>query len=66
MPVTMVTEGCHWWIDRKLLHQRMEGKEISEEDNVLPKHQRVKDLCQRDEYQTACQQTGQVGHTPGT
>uniref|UniRef100_A0A673A0P6 Sulfatase 2 n=1 Tax=Sphaeramia orbicularis TaxID=375764 RepID=A0A673A0P6_9TELE len=43
----------------KLLHQRVEGKEVSEEDNVLPKHQRVKDLCQRDEYQTPCQQTGQ-------
>ncbi|XP_038164957.1 extracellular sulfatase Sulf-2-like isoform X2 [Cyprinodon tularosa] len=43
----------------KLLHQRVEGKEVSEEENVLPKHQRVKDLCQRAEYQTPCQQTGQ-------
>lgn len=43
----------------KLLHQRVEGKEPSQEENFLPKHQRVKDLCQRDEYQTACQQTGQ-------
>ncbi|XP_033484772.1 extracellular sulfatase Sulf-2-like isoform X1 [Epinephelus lanceolatus] len=43
----------------KLLHQRVEGKEVSQEENFLPKHQRVKDLCQRAEYQTACQQTGQ-------
>uniref|UniRef100_A0A8C7XRI6 Sulfatase 2 n=1 Tax=Oryzias sinensis TaxID=183150 RepID=A0A8C7XRI6_9TELE len=42
----------------KLLHQRVEGKEVSQE-NFLPKHQRVKDLCQRAEYQTPCQQTGQ-------
>uniref|UniRef100_A0A665U3S9 Extracellular sulfatase Sulf-2-like n=1 Tax=Echeneis naucrates TaxID=173247 RepID=A0A665U3S9_ECHNA len=44
----------------KLLHQRVEGKEVSQEENFLPKHQRVKDLCQRAEYQTPCQQTGQV------
>uniref|UniRef100_A0A7N6BTJ4 Sulfatase 2b n=1 Tax=Anabas testudineus TaxID=64144 RepID=A0A7N6BTJ4_ANATE len=43
----------------KLLHQRVEGKEVSQEENFLPKHQRVKDLCQRAEYQTPCQQTGQ-------
>uniref|UniRef100_A0A3Q3AD59 Extracellular sulfatase Sulf-2-like n=1 Tax=Kryptolebias marmoratus TaxID=37003 RepID=A0A3Q3AD59_KRYMA len=43
----------------KLLHQRVEGKEVSPEENFLPKHQRVKDLCQRAEYQTPCQQTGQ-------
>ncbi|KAK1898100.1 Extracellular sulfatase Sulf-2 [Dissostichus eleginoides] len=43
----------------KLLHQLMEGKEVSQEENFLPKHQRVKDLCQRAEYQTPCQQTGQ-------
>ncbi|XP_011471255.1 extracellular sulfatase Sulf-2 isoform X1 [Oryzias latipes] len=42
----------------KLLHQQVEGKEVSQE-NFLPKHQRVKDLCQRAEYQTPCQQTGQ-------
>lgn len=48
---------------RKLLHQRVEGKEVSQEENFLPKHQRVKDLCQRAEYQTPCQQTGQVTHT---
>ncbi|XP_034447517.1 extracellular sulfatase Sulf-2-like isoform X1 [Hippoglossus hippoglossus] len=43
----------------KLLHQRVEGKEVTQEENFLPKHQRVKDLCQRAEYQTPCQQTGQ-------
>ncbi|MEQ2182272.1 Extracellular sulfatase Sulf-2, partial [Goodea atripinnis] len=43
----------------KLLHQRVEGKEVSQEENFLPKHQRVKDLCQRAEYQTPCQQTRQ-------
>ncbi|XP_067382396.1 extracellular sulfatase Sulf-2-like isoform X4 [Channa argus] len=43
----------------KLLHQRVEGKEVSQEENFLPKHQRVKDLCQRAEYQTPCQQMGQ-------
>ncbi|XP_054879872.1 extracellular sulfatase Sulf-2-like isoform X2 [Poeciliopsis prolifica] len=43
----------------KLLHQQAEGKEVSQEENFLPKHQRVKDLCQRAEYQTPCQQTGQ-------
>uniref|UniRef100_A0A7N6AYZ4 Extracellular sulfatase n=1 Tax=Anabas testudineus TaxID=64144 RepID=A0A7N6AYZ4_ANATE len=48
-----------WSVNRKLLHQRVEGKEVSQEENFLPKHQRVKDLCQRAEYQTPCQQTGQ-------
>ncbi|XP_063740943.1 extracellular sulfatase Sulf-2b isoform X2 [Eleginops maclovinus] len=43
----------------KLLHMLVEGKEVSQEENFLPKHQRVKDLCQRAEYQTPCQQTGQ-------
>ncbi|XP_037552824.1 extracellular sulfatase Sulf-2 [Nematolebias whitei] len=43
----------------KLLHQQVERKEVSPEENFLPKHQRVKDLCQRAEYQTPCQQTGQ-------
>ncbi|XP_019205129.1 extracellular sulfatase Sulf-2b isoform X2 [Oreochromis niloticus] len=43
----------------KLLHQVVEGKEVSQEENFLPKRQRVKDLCQRAEYQTPCQQTGQ-------
>ena len=52
--------ACVWFVNRKLLHQRVEGKEVSQEENFLPKHQRVKDLCQRAEYQTPCQQTGQV------
>ncbi|KAM9343765.1 extracellular sulfatase Sulf-2b isoform 1-T1 [Pholidichthys leucotaenia] len=43
----------------KLLHQHVEGKEVSQEENFLPKRQRVKDLCQRAEYQTPCQQIGQ-------
>uniref|UniRef100_A0A8D3E2A8 Extracellular sulfatase n=1 Tax=Scophthalmus maximus TaxID=52904 RepID=A0A8D3E2A8_SCOMX len=43
----------------KLLHQHVEGKEVTQEENFLPKYQRVKDLCQRAEYQTPCQQTGQ-------
>lgn len=43
----------------KLLHQRLDGKEVTQEENFLPKHQRVKDLCQRSEYQTPCQQRGQ-------
>ncbi|KAM6977709.1 LOW QUALITY PROTEIN: extracellular sulfatase Sulf-2-like [Aplochiton taeniatus] len=43
----------------KLLPQRVEGKEMSQEENFLPKYQRVKDLCQRSEYQTPCQQLGQ-------
>ncbi|KAM9350277.1 extracellular sulfatase Sulf-2-like [Symphorus nematophorus] len=50
---------CVCSVNRKLLHQRVEGKEVSPEENFLPKHQRVKDLCQRAEYQTPCQQTGQ-------
>uniref|UniRef100_G3N4T0 Sulfatase 2a n=1 Tax=Gasterosteus aculeatus aculeatus TaxID=481459 RepID=G3N4T0_GASAC len=45
--------------NRKLLHQLVERKEVSQEENFLPKYQRVKDLCQRAEYQTPCQQTGQ-------
>ncbi|XP_062871031.1 extracellular sulfatase Sulf-2-like isoform X1 [Trichomycterus rosablanca] len=44
----------------KLLHKVMEdGKDVAQEENYLPKYQRVKDLCQRAEYQTPCEQTGQ-------
>nr|XP_015220298.1 PREDICTED: extracellular sulfatase Sulf-2 isoform X2 [Lepisosteus oculatus] len=43
----------------KLLHKRNDGKEVAQEENFLPKYQRVKDLCQRAEYQTPCEQLGQ-------
>uniref|UniRef100_A0A668AQG4 Sulfatase 2a n=1 Tax=Myripristis murdjan TaxID=586833 RepID=A0A668AQG4_9TELE len=43
----------------KPLHKRADGKEVAQEENFLPKYQRVKDLCQKAEYQTACQQPGQ-------
>uniref|UniRef100_A0A8C9HW12 Sulfatase 2 n=1 Tax=Piliocolobus tephrosceles TaxID=591936 RepID=A0A8C9HW12_9PRIM len=43
----------------KLLHKRDNGKVDAQEENFLPKYQRVKDLCQRAEYQTACEQLGQ-------
>ncbi|XP_027707185.1 extracellular sulfatase Sulf-2 [Vombatus ursinus] len=43
----------------KLLHKRENDKVDAQEENFLPKHQRVKDLCQRAEYQTACEQLGQ-------
>lgn len=44
----------------KLLHKRDNDKVDAQEENFLPKYQRVKDLCQRAEYQTACEQLGQV------
>ncbi|XP_053430341.1 extracellular sulfatase Sulf-2 isoform X2 [Nycticebus coucang] len=43
----------------KLLHKRESDKVEAQEENFLPKFQRVKDLCQRAEYQTACEQLGQ-------
>ncbi len=45
---------------RKPPHKRADGKEMAQEENFLPKYQRVKDLCQKAEYQTPCQQPGQV------
>ncbi|XP_026776433.2 extracellular sulfatase Sulf-2b isoform X1 [Pangasianodon hypophthalmus] len=44
----------------KLLHKVVhDGKDVAQEENYLPKYQRVKDLCQRAEYQTPCEQIGQ-------
>nr|XP_031543586.1 extracellular sulfatase Sulf-2 isoform X3 [Vicugna pacos] len=43
----------------KLLHKRDSDKVDAQEENFLPRYQRVKDLCQRAEYQTACEQLGQ-------
>lgn len=47
---------------RKPPHKRADGKEMAQEENFLPKYQRVKDLCQKAEYQTSCQQPGQVSN----
>lgn len=52
----------------KLLHKRDSDKVDAQEENFLPRYQRVKDLCQRAEYRTACEQLGQVrgrGWAPG-
>lgn len=49
----------------KLLHKRDSDKVDAQEENFLPKYQRVKDLCQRAEYQTACEQLGQVRGVAG-
>ncbi|ELK04271.1 Extracellular sulfatase Sulf-2 [Pteropus alecto] len=46
-------------VNRKLLHKRDSDKVDAQEENFLPKYQRVKDLCQRAEYRTACEQLGQ-------
>uniref|UniRef100_A0A3P8XHJ5 Extracellular sulfatase n=1 Tax=Esox lucius TaxID=8010 RepID=A0A3P8XHJ5_ESOLU len=43
----------------KPLHKRADGKEVAQEENFLPKYQRVKDLCQKAEYQSSCEQPGQ-------
>ncbi|XP_062314667.1 extracellular sulfatase Sulf-2b isoform X1 [Osmerus eperlanus] len=43
----------------KFFHKRDDEKEVAQEENFLPKYQRVKDLCQRTEYQTPCEQLGQ-------
>uniref|UniRef100_A0A674BBY5 Extracellular sulfatase n=1 Tax=Salmo trutta TaxID=8032 RepID=A0A674BBY5_SALTR len=42
-----------------LLHKKADGKEVAQEENFLPKYQRVKDLCQKAEYQSSCEQPGQ-------
>ncbi|XP_054640012.1 extracellular sulfatase Sulf-2a isoform X3 [Dunckerocampus dactyliophorus] len=46
-------------VNRKPPHKRADGKEMAQEENFLPKYQRVRELCQKAEYQTSCQQPGQ-------
>uniref|UniRef100_A0A8C8DVF6 Sulfatase 2a n=1 Tax=Oryzias sinensis TaxID=183150 RepID=A0A8C8DVF6_9TELE len=47
------------WRDSFLVERGTDGKEMAQEENFLPKYQRVKDLCQKAEYQSSCQQPGQ-------
>uniref|UniRef100_A0A4W5NAE9 Sulfatase 2a n=1 Tax=Hucho hucho TaxID=62062 RepID=A0A4W5NAE9_9TELE len=49
------------WRDSFLVERgsRSDGKDVAQEENFLPKYQRVKDLCQRAEYQSSCEQPGQ-------
>ncbi|KAI4896723.1 hypothetical protein NFI96_024012 [Prochilodus magdalenae] len=42
----------------KLLHKLSDGKEEMQE-NSLPRYQQVRELCQKAEYQTPCEQPGQ-------
>uniref|UniRef100_A0A8L0DPU1 Sulfatase 2a n=1 Tax=Oncorhynchus mykiss TaxID=8022 RepID=A0A8L0DPU1_ONCMY len=49
------------WRDSFLVERgsRSDGKDLAQEENFLPKYQRVKDLCQRAQYQSSCEQPGQ-------